>query len=272
MANGFILRPLRPFAVSSDSVAPAFPVSNVIDPQPKVVWQTQTGAGTWTVRLTIDLGADEAIDTVALLFHSGVGAGFASAYGRTAAQGPWPQPNTGEVAGEVIVFEKSWTEPAAGRPARRHVLFTMPAAATYRYVRLVVFVPGTANPDWRAGVLAVGRRWQPGFNFEHGSGRLVRDLSSMEVLPGGEHVGARAAKVPIWRCTFGDLTDAELRSIWTVLQDVGESEPVLVVEDPDPGVPGLHERIHYGRFQGLSFYERTQADKSTIEVQLVNWL
>lgn len=281
MANGFLLRSLALAAgnfggasYSTVGINASFPVASLANPQPKVVMQTNAYAGgTPRTMVEIDLGADTSIDTL-IAMHATCGPSMTwRIYGANAATG-LPAINT-EGAGLQIWgftgFQAFGQAPTTGLIRRGAVVAG--TAVTVRYLRVYFEEVASTNPYglFSLGTLAVGRRLQPNFNYEFGGGRRVQDRSTIRELPGGEIGRNLAARVPITRVTWGDLTDAELRSLWSLLLDVGESEPVLLCEDPDP-VTGQNEGLHYGTLSALDFFERSAPDKSRIELRLREWL
>ncbi|MBS3961209.1 MAG: hypothetical protein KGZ61_05160 [Sandarakinorhabdus sp.] len=261
--------PLDPGALSAGAAALA-------DPQPKVTWALNVPGG-WAARINIDFGGDRPIDTLGLLFHNGAIGGSMSIFGRTAAEGDFANLGGGESAENLLSPGQPWrAEPTITTATRFHGIATF-TQASVRYVRLILYWPGPVDMrPFRAGVLAVGKRFQPGGllgGLDWGAGRKVNDLSNVRILPGGERGRWRAPKLPEVRGSWSHLTDAELREFWSIVNEVGESEPVLLVETPDTGgAVGAHERIHYGTLVGLDFYERRQTDKSRAEVRLQHWL
>lgn len=278
MANGFLLRSLPVTAGMLSAPAwqtgfnAAFPVGNLVDRQPKVVAQTAVGAGTFSTLIEIDLGANNDIDTLVLMHTNLSSAAQWRVFGVPAATA-FAAPDA-EPAGQLILGFAGWTSFGVSpttKQTRRHALAIGPTV-TVRRLRIYVRDTTPQNPEAviRLGTLGIGRRWSPAFNFELGGGRRIQDRSSMRDMPGGEIAGLRGARVPVTRVSWGDMTDAELLSLWDILSDVGESEPVFLIEDPDP-TTGQCERIHYG-LQTSDFYERSMADKSRIELRLKEWL
>lgn len=279
MANGFLLRPLQLTAGMLSAPAwgqtpfnSAFPVGNLVDRQPKVVAQTSANVGLFSTMVEIDLGADTNIDTLVLMHTNLSSVGRWRVYGVPAATA-FGTPDT-EPAGQLILGFGGWTNfgvTPTTRQRRRHAL-AIGSEVTVRRLRIYVQDTVPQNPEGviRLGTLGIGKRWSPAFNFELGSGRRIQDRSTMREMPGGEIAGLRGARVPVTKVTWGDLTDAEMLSLWDILTDLGESEPVFLIEDPDP-TTGQCERIHYG-LQASDFYERAMADKSRIELRLKEWL
>jgi hypothetical protein len=277
----FLLAPVPVLAWTNPPPADSgFPITNLGDPQPKTVWRS-TLAGPWAYRITADLGFDYSLDTLALLFHSGPASGlFWSAWSRTAAQGNFGAGTVGESDATAWFLD----QPAVVAPvppfaagfetARLHSLHTRASLQVARYVRLSFFHP--TAPSFSAGVLAVGRRFEPqnggaGPGADWGLGRRIVDLSDVRTLDGGEGAVWRKGRVPEVRWSWSHLTDEETRTLWALKTGHGESRPLLFVEDP-AATPGQQERIHYGTLRSLAFYERQQSDKSRWEATLRGWL
>jgi hypothetical protein len=270
----FLLRPIpiSPTQLLVNAGADAT-VGNLARPQPKLVYAPISPAGPWgPYRVDVDLGADTEFDTLALLYHTGQGSGTYRLYGRTAAEGPFVAGGGGETT--LITTspaDRVWKQPPTVETSRFHALFVNAAALTFRYVRMWVRSLDALNANWSAGVLAIGKRWQPAFGHDWGGGRRVLDLSEVRTLAGGERGRWRRAKVPEVRASWSNLTDAALRGLWAITLAVGESEPLIFVEDADPAV-GQQERIHYGTIVRSDFYERRQADKSAAQLLIRHWL
>lgn len=266
MSNGFLVRlvPLTStmIVVSYPGVDAAFPAAGLADPQPKVVFKSSMPSGTATLYIDIDLGANTAIDTVALLFTNFTAGATWLLQGATAAAG------SGAVATLSGFGAQAFGMASTTRANPRHGFITA-TSVTVRYLRIIV--TETALRVMQAGIVCIGQRWLPGFNFELGAGRKINDLSDKRTLPGGEKGIWRKAKVPVFRATWSNIVDTELRDLWSILSEVGESEPLLVIEDPD-ATTGQLERIHYCTIDGLDFYERSQVDKSRIDLRFEEWL
>lgn len=250
------------------------------DPQPKVQWQFSV-AGPWTVGLDLDLYSNKALDTFALLYHSGRTGGSWAAYGRTEAQGAPGAFYLDDPATLLWNYESWGSEPVSAdgvfRDPWTHALKLLPAPVSIRWLRIYLNWPGPGNRNpFAAGVLAIGKRWQPGGalgGLDWGAGRRLGDLSTVRVLPDGGRGIWRGARVPEVRGSWSHLTDAELQELWAIQKAAGESEPLLMVEAPDTlGASVTHDRIHYGTLVGLDFFERRQSDKSRVEIRLQHWL
>ncbi len=280
MANGFLLRriPLTAGALSwpawGQGFNPQFPLGNLVNVQPKVVAQTDLApSGNFFALIEVDLGADSVVDTLVLMHTNLSSAAQWRVYGVPAATA-FGSPDT-EPSGQLILGFTGWTNfgVAPTTLQRRRNALAIGSPVTVRRLRIYVTDNTAQNLEAviRLGTLGIGKRWEPAFNYEFGLGRRVQDRSAKRELPGGEIGRNLAARVPITRVSWGDLTDAEIRSLWSLLLDIGESEPLFLCEDPDP-LPGQNEGLHYGTLQGLDFFERVAADKSRIELRLQEWL
>jgi hypothetical protein len=266
MSDGIIVQSIplsaQVNAVSSTAgVNPAFPTQNIFDPQPKTVMQTNVQAsGSFFYQIDFDFGVDRSIDVIAVLFcNASAAAGF-QLNSATFAQG------IGLLATGNFVSETFGVTPTVNT-TRRHALWAG-TARIMRYLRIIITEPaGAANRTIRIGNLVVGARLPLAFNFEPGSGRKMEDQSIIRSLPAGETAIERGGRTPLFRATWSNIYDAEMRSLWSLLNDVGTSAPLLIVEDPD-ATAGQNERIHYGLLTGLDFTERSQEDKQRIDLTI----
>ena len=271
MSNGVIVQPLPITAAmlrTSTGTDPAFPATNLLDPQPKVIWRTTTYGD---FAHYIDFGVDTAFDTVALLYANSSAHATIRITGATSAEGNGD--GTSDLS-HLLAAQAGARPPARSAASRFHVVRSV-GPQVMRYLKVFVNDDAT-NPDGRlsAGILLVGQSWQcanPQFNFELGAGRKVVDLSDKRQLPGGENGRWAKAKVPAFRATWSNMEDADLRALWAILIAVGNTEPLLVIEDPDT-TAGLNERIHYCTIDSLDYYQRVQVDKSSIELKVTDWL
>ncbi|MFN3371633.1 MAG: hypothetical protein ACK4Z0_08915 [Sphingomonadaceae bacterium] len=272
--SAWLMRPL-PMAISSPLVVPT--AANLADPDPRLVLEVGSTAP-WAIPIDADLGGDWPVDTIAILYHSGPAGGLWRVHAQTAAQGPFGVYGSEPIESRLWEWAE-WRSVPTFQASRFHGLRELPEPISCRYLRVEIYWPlaqQIAPYPFRAGVLAIGRRLQPGGaagGFDWGAGRRVLDLSEVRVLPGGGRGRWQRARVPEVRGSFSQLTDAELAEFWDLQLAVGESGPVLLVEAPDTrGALGLHDRIHYGTLTSLDFYERRQADKNRVDIRLVHWL
>ena len=271
MTIGFVLRPLQLTAgqltaSATAGVDAAFPVANLLDPQPKVVLGSQAaGAAPYNLRIDIDFGADTSFDTLAVMFTNLSAAATWTIFAAPAAAGSLTEtgPNT------LVTGAFGQAPQVPGR--RRHALWTG-SAISRRWVRIYLTEPTLQSPAViRCGLVLIGARWQPSDafrNYDLGSGRGIEDQSIIRTLAGGESHAEEGAKVPIWSAVWSGLEHAEMRALWAIVAERGTSRPVLVVEDPT-ATAGQNEAMHYGLLTNIQQpFERTQADKTRIELRV----
>lgn len=235
MANAFLMRPLPMASIVANNTATGFAASNLSPwPVPRMgrVWRSDPGAA--SRGLTIDLGSDQPIDTIALF---GIGTGnappSASWHWRvdlaTNAQGPftgaaWSGPQEALLAGSVLPvsgFGKAlWQAPAGA-----------PAAA--RYVGINLLNLGSAAIQ--IALVAVGQRFQPSRNYSYGAAFGVRDLGALDYSPRGVVLRRPGVKLRGMGLSFTAIRKDEVETaLQRLFERVGNTDPVVLVSDPDP--------------------------------------
>lgn len=243
------------------AAAAGFPAGNLADAQPLVVWK---GSNSGPFTIDIDLQADTSLDTVFLGYTSALSAATWEIRAATAAQGSAFLSNAGAVKLAATLFRAS----ADALGPRYHGFWRAAAPFTARYLRLVITGGGL---NMTAGVLVAGKAFEPTYGHEWQSGRGLEDLSVKERLPSGAMSVDPRAIFPTWRWTLGDLTDADVATLWGLVRRRAASWPLLVVEDPE-ATAGLHERLHYGTLKDLQEYSREDVDKTRWEFTVEEWL
>lgn len=256
MANILIAEPAPIAAVTASRGTGA---ANLLTADPREIWLDSAVGSPATIN--IDLGVERIIDTVFLgcLFGASSGAtwtisGGLAGYSETLIQAAAP----------LRVVE-------AGGGRRRtmsHALWTGQEQMV-RYLRLSISQPAGAQP-LAIGVLMVADAFQPQLNKEWGSGRAVKDTSSITRLPSGGVSIVEGARYGGYSWTFGDLSEAETDRLYEMQLGVGESRPVLVVEDPAQ-TAGLRNRIHYGALTSLRAYERRNRRQTSWQLAVDDW-
>ena len=66
------------------------------------------------------------------------------------------------------------------------------------------------------------------------------------------------------------VSDAEADELYEIQLEVGETSPLLVIEDPDRTVGQVH-RIHYARFSALKEYKRRNPAQTRWEFEIEEW-
>lgn len=250
MANAILFRPLIWESISADSEQLGFQPGLLSPwPVPRMgrIWRSTGGSATKV--LTIDLGSDTPLDTIALF---GIGAEndppsddwqWTVALA-TAAQGGfagsfWNGTAADLLAGETLPvsgFGKAlWQAPAGA-----------PAAA--RYVRITF--SALANARIQVALLAIGKAFQPARNYSYGAAFGVRDLGLLDYSPRGVITQRRGAKLPGVGLRFTALRREEIEdTLQRLFERVGNTDPVVLITDPSAHAQ-RQNRIGIGHLTG----------------------
>jgi hypothetical protein len=139
-------------------------------------------------------------------------------------------------------------------------------SARYIFVTLTA----TGGTALQIGVFAAGLAFQPTFGREYGSGRVVTETGAKERLLSGAfgiNAGVRAGG---YQWTFGELTDAEVETLYDRLFEIGETVSCLMVEDPDVHAY-RNARIHWGLLGKIEAYERFAPGASRWSLRIEDW-
>ena len=235
MANALLLRPLQWAAITPSNTASGYSAANLAPwPIPRMgrVWRSDAGAATRSI--VIDLGSDQAVDTIALF---GIGSGNAAPVQAwnwsidlaAAAQGAfsgsfWAGSSATLLAGSVL--------PVSGRGK---ALWLAPAGApaAARYVRLNF--TALASAALQIAMIALGQRFQPARNYSYGAAFGVRDLGQIDYSPRGAVLRRPGAKLRGMGMTFQSVRREEVEdTLQRLFERVGNTDPVVLVTDPDP--------------------------------------
>lgn len=250
MGNALLLRPLRWSGISATSASFGFDAGNLSPvPVPRMgrVWRSDPGATSQT--LTVDLGSDQPVDTIAL-FGIGDGNGEPSQDWTwtialaTEAQGMF----TGAFwEGDAETLLAGIVLPVSGRGK---ALWLAPAAAptAVRYVRITFGTLGGA--ELQAALLAIGQRFAPSRNYSYGAAFGVRDLGTLDYSARGVVARRPAAKLRGMGLTFRNVYRDELEdTLQRLFEQVGNTEPVVLVSDPAEH-PQRQNRMGIGHLTG----------------------
>lgn len=256
MANILFLKPspISAIAVSRGGIA-----ANLLTPDPKEVW-VDTADGS-VVNIDIDMGVNTPIDTILLGYISPPDAGATwTITGGTAGY----TTGTLKASGPLRAID------AAGQaPAVSHAFWTG-AQQSLRFIRLALTQPAGKGP-LSAGVAMLGAAFTPTYNKEWGAGRRVIDTGSATPLPSGGFGIVEGARKRSYAWTLGDLSTDEVDALEAIALDRGETQPLLVVEDP-AATTGQRNRIHYGLFQGLRQFDRRNPKQTRWEFMIEEWI
>lgn len=251
---------VEPFALTHAGAAPAYTVSrgagaaNLIEPDPREIWQDAGFAGSY--QIDIDLGVAKDWDVVALV-------NVTAAAGATwAISGGAGYVATNYLAATAMRLPSDDGVSSSG-PAR----YWSEAGHNGRYIRITV-TPGAA-PDNSIGYLFVGKSWKPTEPREQGAGRPAVDTGIRTRLDNGGLATVSGNLLSGFKWVFGDLDPADLKRLWGMFRRRRTTEPMLLIEDP---AEALAEGFHYGTFIDLESYERRDQSKSRWALSFEDWL
>lgn len=225
MSNAIIVKPLALGSVSASSTETGYDAANVANDYLGVVWKSATGAASRSI--TLDLGADVALDFAALLGCTGAtGSWTLTVEAATAAQGPsFPG---GSFNSGALAFLAGATMPESGRGVG---WWSNGATVTGRYWRFTI--GGLASAAATVARIVIGRKLQLERNFVFGGAFGVRDFSQVDFSARGVLLRRRAARLPVIGISFANAHRDEVETaIMPLLQQVGGAEPIFLCTDP----------------------------------------
>ena len=256
MSNILITAPLL---ISAIAVSRGTGGGNLLTPEPKEVW-ADSAVGT-AANIDIDLGSVQSIDTIALISVTPPAAGAtwsisggAASYTTNAIKG----------AGPLRAVD------AAGQAQPRSHAFHFGATWAVRYIRISLTQPA-GQGALSVGVPVVGRAFVPAFNNEWGAGRRVIDTGSSTALPSGGFANVAGVRKGSYGFTLCDLSNEEIDALYAIQLVVGETAPLLIVEDPT-ATSGQYHRIHYGQLRSLRQFDRRSPGRSRWEISIEDWV
>lgn len=241
---------VRPLPISA--IGGTFPnVSRLLTPDPKEAAIT-SGSGTATI--DIDLGASVSFDTIFVGYTSAAAADVLTATYGTSAY------TTTAWGSNIAAADSQLLTPI------RHFYSKRASPVTARYIRLT----GTFTAGYSIGMACVGLSFNPQYGHEYGGGRGVISTGTAERLFSGGFGIDEGTTAGMWQFTLGDLQPAEVRQLYAIARDRGETKSLLVVEDPDAG-SDLAERCHWGIFRKIEAYERLDPANTRWSFTVEDW-
>lgn len=243
MANAILLEPKAMAGITASATATGYDAANVaLDPS-GVVWNSGTGAATRS--LTIDMGADTAIDCIVLTGLYGAQPGWTWTVDlATAVQGAftgsfWTSNSATLLAGEIM------PESGLGR-AFWQAEAGVPAAA--RYVR--INFAGLGGAAVQVSRVAIGAKIQLDRNFQYGAALGVRPMGSADFSTRGALLARAGVRLRGLGISFLHAHRDEVEErINPLFERVGNNRPIAIIRDPAP-----HEqrqnRIYFGVLTG----------------------
>jgi hypothetical protein len=244
---------VKPYAPTAASGVATYDRALTSDPK-----ETMLVPGTGG-NINIDFGTAVAVDSLFLGYHTAT------------ADQQFVVISTGSLGGAQtgVLFPVAQATALGGGPPY-HAFYRAGAPMTSRYWQIQLN-GGTGNVAWQLGVAALGLAFQPYYGREYGSGRGLDDTSTVTRLFGGGFGIDEGAIAPWWQWTMGDLTDAEVQTLYRMLRNTGESRRIIVAEDPDR-VAGQNEGLHYGLLAKIDAYDRFAPGASRWSLRVNEWL
>lgn len=248
MQTMIIVKPIPPVAVVSQSLPT---MSRALTPDPKEAFAVAPNTG---VSIVLDFGAAITVDTGFVGYHTALLTQDWSLIACDASGAP-----TGVVVPGGLLKPLGYGPPFHA--------FRRGSPQTSRYFK---FTLSAAGVGFSVGVLAIGLAWQSTWGQEMGGGKQVIDTGSVERLFGGGFGIDDGTAADAFQWTLGDLQADEIRTLYQIVKDRRTTRTVLVVEDPEQ-TDGLNERIHWGLFQKLDFFERADPANWKWSLEIADW-
>lgn len=261
MATGFLWNNLVASAaylgdLGTAAIA-ALPISNLLDPQPRVRARYTTPTG---IQIWCDFGASSAVSCVALI-------------GTTLGQSGGSPTVRARVSDDAAFGSATWDtgaiDPETDDYANGNVVLVHATSATGRYLRVDIEDAAASLVD--LGCLAAGLLWRPSYqpSYGMGEGRLILDRRDRNPFTAAEFpvravVNPRQASFQLPVISRAEAI-AEWRSIVNTLGAVGD---VLWVPDDSLSQSELNQRSIWGAIlepggaallQRASFVHHTRA-------------
>lgn len=250
---------IAPAPIATLAVSRGTGGANLLTRDPKEVWADDAVGSAATI--DIDLGAVRSIDTLFL------------GYAQPAAVAAIWTITGGAASYTATVIKASGplrAMDATGQAPPISHAFWHGAAVSVRYLRLSVTQPA-GSAALTIGVALAGLAFVPGLNKEWGAGRRPIDLGTATPLQSGGFSIVEGARKRYYGWTLGDLTDDEVETLDALALEVGNTSPVLVVEDP-AATTALRNRIHYGLLERWRQYERRSRGRTKWEFGIEEWV
>ena len=255
MGTLIVVAPIAPAGITASRGTDA---TNLLQPDPGEAWGDTAEAGAAT--LEIDLGEVRSIDTL-----------FLGHCRPLAANATWTI-SGGVVSSAELTLQANSTmrvvDSASSAPERSHALWHGDPVAV-RYLSVQIEQAPGFDP-MSIGSLIVGRAFSATFSREWGSGRGVIDTGRATPNRSGGFAIEHGVRKGTYSWTFGDLGAAEVDQLYEIQLEVGQTNPILVVEDADRTAGQLH-RIHYAKFSALKSYKRRNAAQTRWEFEIEQW-
>lgn len=245
MANALILEPIAMSTITPSATASGYTGANMALDQMGLVWNS--GSGSATRDIEIDLGADTALDTIVLIGLNGAQSTWDWSIDlATAAQGPFTGAFFAGTSRDLLAGANATTS-GLGKAFWQASSETSPPASA-RYVR--INFTNLSNAAVEVSRIIIASAFQPSINFSYGAAYGVRPLGAVNFSNTGVLLRRQAAKMRGVGLSFRAATQAEIEdSIQPLLERIGNDKPLCIVTNPDANA-NLQNRIYFGFLTG----------------------
>lgn len=213
----------------------ALPLSNLLDPQPRIRTRYTTTTG---IQIWCDFGSVQSVSCVALISTT-LGAAGGS---------PTVRVQVGNDAGFASAdWDTGAVDPATDDYAGGNVVFVHPTTASGRYLRIDVNDAAADVVD--IGCITAGLLWRPSSSPAYGfeEGRLILDRRDRNGFTGAEFAVPAVVNPRTARFTLPYISRAQAIAEWrSILNQLGATGDVLWVPDDSLSLAELNQRSIWG--------------------------
>ena len=235
--------------------------ANLFTNDPREIWLGPTNNS--ITYITIDLGSDVLIDTVFLgNVNASVGNIWSFQYGPSALG------NVGPYFFYQIPLRLPSEDGFASR--RGDCIYAAQAPVLARYLQITIQMTAEPNLALEIGRVVVGAAFRPFYNRETGATRVPFDSGSRERASDGTLNTVSGSLISGFKWVFGDLNDAEIKTLWGIFRRRRTTEPLVLIENNGDTITDAS--VHYGTFVELEGYQRQDARKNRLALTFQDWL
>ena len=232
---------------------------NLLTNDPREVW-SDTVVGV-TREIFIDLGPNTVFDAVYLGNTNAATGDVWSIDSGLSELGPGAQPLFLNNAMKLL-SDDGFTYP------RGDCAYVSDFPITGRFIRITM-TRATGTP-LQIGRLIIGRAFRPFYNRETGASRVPLDSGNRERASDGTLNTVSGSLISGFKWVFGDLSDAEIKTLWGIFRRRRTTEPLVLIENNGDTITDAS--VHYGTFVELEGYQRIDARKNRQALTFQDWI
>ena len=250
MSNALIMAPMAPVAATAISGTAAGSAANCALGEAADFFGMQWRSTGTTASIKLDMGANVAVDTLAILGASGAPSATWSLYYATAAQGAAMSGGVGTGANQYqqIDLGSFYAGANALASGAQAGLWIGASAVTARHFQ--INVASVSDGAFAVSRVAIGQRLRLERNFDYGAAFAVRDFSSVEYSNRAVLLRRQGKRLRAVGLSFENAYRDEVEAqIHPLIEQVGNDHPILLVIDPDAHAMRTR-RIYFGHLEG----------------------